>query len=43
MGEIAEQAEEIKKAERWEMILSFITGVLFFIPFLSARPPVPRA
>ncbi|KAH8130894.1 hypothetical protein LI328DRAFT_150253 [Trichoderma asperelloides] len=36
MVEVAKQAEEIKKAERQEMILSFITGVLFFIPFVGS-------
>ncbi|KAL6901286.1 hypothetical protein GGI43DRAFT_383617 [Trichoderma evansii] len=36
MGEDTKQAEEIKKAERQEMILSFITGVLFFIPFVGS-------
>ncbi|KAL7785632.1 glycoside hydrolase family 18 protein [Trichoderma ceciliae] len=36
MGEVAEQAKEIEKAQRQEMILSFITGVLFFIPFVGS-------
>ncbi|RFU78376.1 glycosyl hydrolase family 18 [Trichoderma arundinaceum] len=35
MQAVAKAAEEIKKAEREQMILSFITGVLFFIPFVG--------
>ncbi|KAL7936606.1 putative glycosyl hydrolase, family 18 [Trichoderma chlorosporum] len=35
MQAVAKAADEIKKAEREEMILGFITGVLFFIPFVG--------
>ncbi|KAF1964360.1 glycoside hydrolase [Bimuria novae-zelandiae CBS 107.79] len=33
MGKIVEKANEIEKADREEMILNFITGLLFWIPF----------
>lgn len=35
MQAVVKEADEIKKAEREEMMLNFITGVLFFIPFLG--------
>ncbi|KAM0448839.1 hypothetical protein ACHAO4_008312 [Trichoderma viride] len=35
MQTVVKEADEIKKAEREEMILNFITGVLFFIPFVG--------
>lgn len=33
MQAVVKAADDIKKAQREEMILSFVTGVLFFIPF----------
>lgn len=35
MEKIIEKADEIKKAEREAFILDFITGLLFFIPFVG--------
>lgn len=35
MKHVADKAEEIKKAEREEMILNFISGILFFIPVVG--------
>lgn len=35
MQTVVKEADEIKKAEREEMILNFITGVPFFIPFVG--------
>ncbi|KFY07990.1 hypothetical protein V492_06644 [Pseudogymnoascus sp. VKM F-4246] len=35
MEKVIEKAEEIKKAEREEFILSFVSGLLFFIPFVG--------
>ncbi|KAM0452578.1 hypothetical protein ACHAPV_009474 [Trichoderma viride] len=35
MQTVVKEADEIKKAERKEMILNFITGVPFFIPFVG--------
>lgn len=35
MKKIIEKADEIKKAEREAFILNFITGLLFFIPFVG--------
>ncbi|KAI9148911.1 Killer toxin subunits alpha/beta [Paramyrothecium foliicola] len=36
MDKIVEKADEIEKKEREEFILSFISGLLFFVPFLGA-------
>lgn len=36
MEKVAEKAEEIEKAEREEMIMNFISGFLFFIPFVGS-------
>ncbi|KAJ3573081.1 hypothetical protein NPX13_g4829 [Xylaria arbuscula] len=35
MDKIVEQAKEIEKREREEFILNFLTGLLFFIPFVG--------
>ena len=35
MEDVVEKADEIKKAEREEMILNFISGLLFFIPVIG--------
>ncbi|KAG2027031.1 hypothetical protein GB937_000767 [Aspergillus fischeri] len=35
MDKIVETAKEIKKREREEFIISFLTGLLFFIPFVG--------
>lgn len=35
MEEIVKKAKEIEKKEREEFILNFITGILFFIPFVG--------
>jgi hypothetical protein len=36
MDEIVEKAGDIKEAERKELILNFISGLLFFVPFVGS-------
>jgi hypothetical protein len=36
MDKIVEKAGEIKEAERKELILNFISGLLFFVPFVGS-------
>jgi hypothetical protein len=36
MNKVVDKANEIEKSEREEFILNFISGMLFFIPFLGA-------